>query len=819
MNMPMIRHFRLLFPLVVAMTAMLPSAWAANLNWDSAGSSDLWNLTDPNWLPGSVAWTNSSTATFNGVGETVEVDAAIVAARIIISNSGFTIADSNNNGSLTLTANGTGSTAALRIVVPGGGLTTFNEDIILGAANGSTQQIDLAASNTLNMAGRILENSGAGMILNLNGAANSVITLSGSNGHTGGTTTASSNLRINLNNNHALSTGGLSLTGGSTTLDSTVGGVTLANNPLNLISATVGGTNANNVVFLGSNSLDFGTGTVTLGNGDKAIRVEANTLTLGGDVVEDSSPRSLFKNGVGTLALTSANNSFSGTMYITAGTLEVKSLADGGMNSSIGKAGSAASNLVVANGSTLRYTGTGSSSDRLFSLTNGTTGATIDASGAGALLFTNTGALGHTAALTSSRQLILTGTNLGNNTLSALLGDTGSAGGTLSLTKNGAGTWVLAGNNTYTGATTVNAGRLILTGTNTVTGNTVINSGAVVEATDGVGLSAASLLQIRGGVFQSSGTFGRTVSTASGAVNWGSNVANAVGGGFAARGGVLDVRLNNGTGSLTWNGSSFVQNGQALIFGSATANDLVDFQNGINLGSSGVNTRTITVIDNPDFTTDRARISGNITNTAAGQSLLKDGAGVLELTGVNTYSGTTLVNAGTLLVNGNSSGATGQVVVANTALLGGSGRIGGATTISSGGILSPGNSPGTLTFESDLNVNGGGIVRFEGGDLVDVSGALTLSDNWTLALATGFQNGGTMVLFTYAPGLATVDLTPNFDFSGLGFTPSGPVFLTDTGSAIVLNGLSVVPEPAAWALIVGGTLVMALRRRRSNPAA
>jgi fibronectin-binding autotransporter adhesin len=74
-----------------------------------------------------------------------------------------------------------------------------------------------------------------------------------------------------------------------------------------------------------------------------------------------------------------------------APTLEVNKLSNGGVASSIGSASSAASNLFIQ-GSTLRYVGTGDSTDRLFTI--GTGGATIESSGSGAVNFTNAGSLG-----------------------------------------------------------------------------------------------------------------------------------------------------------------------------------------------------------------------------------------------------------------------------------------------------------------------------------------------------------------------------------------------------------------------------------------
>jgi autotransporter-associated beta strand protein len=59
-----------------------------------------------------------------------------------------------------------------------------------------------------------------------------------------------------------------------------------------------------------------------------------------------------------------------------------------------------------------------------------------------------------------TRLLTLGGTNAGANTFSKVIANNGS--GATSLTKDGAGTWILSAANTYTGNTTVNAGTLSL---------------------------------------------------------------------------------------------------------------------------------------------------------------------------------------------------------------------------------------------------------------------------------------------------------------------------------------------------------------------
>jgi fibronectin-binding autotransporter adhesin len=77
-----------------------------------------------------------------------------------------------------------------------------------------------------------------------------------------------------------------------------------------------------------------------------------------------------------------------------------------------------------------------------------------------------------------NRTLTLTGSSTSQNTLSAALGD--SLTGKVSLNKTGAGTWALAGNNTYSGGTNVTAGKLVIAPTTPVSSLTsALPKGAV----------------------------------------------------------------------------------------------------------------------------------------------------------------------------------------------------------------------------------------------------------------------------------------------------------------------------------------------------
>ena len=97
----------------------------------------------------------------------------------------------------------------------------------------------------------------------------------------------------------------------------------------------------------------------------------------------------------------------------------------------------------------------------------------------------------------------------------------------------------------------------------------------------------------------------------------------------------------------------------ALILGAADADHTVTFVNRIDLGNfpaAGIQ------VDDGSPAID-AVISGAIIQSGGGNSRLeKFGDGTLALTGTNTYDGTTSVD-GPLLINGNSTGATGAVIV------------------------------------------------------------------------------------------------------------------------------------------------------------
>jgi autotransporter-associated beta strand protein len=97
-------------------------------------------------------------------------------------------------------------------------------------------------------------------------------------------------------------------------------------------------------------------------------------------------------------------------------------------------------------------------------------------------------------------------------------------------------------------------------------------------------------------------------------------------------------------------------------------------------------------------------------------SVTKSGVGTWVLSGNSSYTGTTTISAGTLLVNSPGSWSPASAVsVTGTATLVGNGTIGGNVTDAASANVSPGASPGTLSIGGNLDISalagGAGRVR------------------------------------------------------------------------------------------------------------
>jgi fibronectin-binding autotransporter adhesin len=245
-------------------------------------------------------------------------------------------------------------------------------------------------------------------------------------------------------------------------------------------------------------------GNLNLGGDQKDITVGDSTaatvdLTISATITDSFPTDGITKNGPGTLALTATGSTYSGPTIVNGGSVQVAKLSDGGLASSIGDAPVAASNLVI-NGATLAYLGTGDSTNR--EMTIGTSGATLDSSGAGAVSFTATAPLALSGTDTA-RTLNLVGSNTGTNSLAAQILDNGI--GAITVVKDGAGLWALAGNNTYSGPTNVNNGTFLANNTPvgptdsaTGTGSVTIAGTATLGGTGSIVAGAGNDITITG---------------------------------------------------------------------------------------------------------------------------------------------------------------------------------------------------------------------------------------------------------------------------------------------------------------------------------
>jgi autotransporter-associated beta strand protein len=190
--------------------------------------------------------------------------------------------------------------------------------------------------------------------------------------------------------------------------------------------------------FGGFNNLALN-GLIALGaDSAHAIDVVVPTvaLTLGGVV---SGSNDLVKTGLGNLVLGNVGNTYTGRTVVQGGILNVSTLRDGGLPSSVGASSGSATNLVL-DGGALNYNGVTASTDRLITL--GAAGGVIDVSSAvpsDTLTFASTGAVAY--AGTGARTLVLKGGTTGTSVFNPLIGDAGSDA--VSVAKGGPGSWML----------------------------------------------------------------------------------------------------------------------------------------------------------------------------------------------------------------------------------------------------------------------------------------------------------------------------------------------------------------------------------------
>lgn len=622
-----------------------------------------------------------------------------------------------------------------------------------GFGTTSTASIGSNGSSTT-FSGTMDELSISGSILVLNKVGSGTLTLTGANTYSGGTT---------------ISSGALAIGNGGTT------------------GSIIGNINNNSILIFN----------------------RSDAVTFGGSI---SGSGSLSKNGTGTLTLTAANT-YTGGTAILGGMLEVALLANGGTASAIGAAPNSANNLFF-DGGTLRFTGApgAGSTDCLFTIT--TAGATLDASGAGLLFFSNTGNI-DLPTLNVPRTLTLTGSGIGE--LRSSLANSGLA--PTNITKSGSGGWILSSaSNSFSGNVNVQDGTLAVSAG--ATGNNAaytIDPGAIVSVI-GSGVSLGSLAG--GGTLRGldSGPHATTVG--------GNNASTTFGGIIVDNTGVVSL-TKTGTGTLTLTGTN-------TYTGNTTINNGI-----LQLGNGGTTGSIVgNILNDANVTfnrSDNITYVGNISGTGG---VTKTGSGRLTLAGNHNYHSPTNINGGTLNVTGSLSSDT-TVFVNNSGTLSGTGTINGPVNINNLGTVAPGNSVGQLNVgHTQLNIASFYQFEYKSSAVAPVAGVdndllfgltgTTLNLNFSSpnpsnitisAVLTG-QSPLTPVTYTIArfdtiTGAPFGDISNRFNYMG-DFLGTPIVMLIDgaTFDTMTLT-FTPVPEPATVLSICAGVsaLGMVLRRK------
>ncbi|MEN9667559.1 MAG: hypothetical protein RLZZ326_3922 [Planctomycetota bacterium] len=477
-----------------------------------------------------------------------------------------------------------------------------------------------------------------------------------------------------------------------------------------------------------------------------------------------------------------------------------------------------AQNLDVNSGTTTISSGTGVAN------TSVATGASDTAT----LIVTTSGSLAGTGTL-------IVGNN-GKGVLNVTGGSVSNTDGTLGFASGfnpGSGTATVS-SGTWANSGVLTVGRLGR-GLLTVTGGYVSSGSAILGSQSASGIGG---LTVRG-----SGTAAVSGGTWA---NSGDLVVGGAGTGvLTMTGGLVSVSGSLSRGSL---GTIHLNSGGTLQIGSGNTS-------GVLLGGTGALTNNGTLIFNRS---DASTYSGVLSGSGA---VVKQGAGQLTLSGTNTYTGGTTLTAGTLALG---SLANSAVTVGNGGTLGGSGSLGALLTVHSGGVLSPGNSPGALAAAAlDLQegsttfmqVIGSGAAAGAAGtnyDQVQIasSGTLrhppapsgTLRHGGSLDLDFGnltkFLNGTVFDLFacTVSPvgHFSSVFSTGTGLYANASFSGTGGIWTSTIGDQLLSfseltgrlsftsSGGGAVPEidPAtgssALALVAGVLAMIEQRRRRAK---
>ena len=317
-----------------------------------------------------------------------------------------------------------------------------------------------------------------------------------------------------------------------------------------------------------------------------------------------------------------------------------------------------------------------------------------------------------------------------------------------SLTKQGEGTVILAGNSNFSGGTTINGGIVEARRSTLGSGAVTINNGGTLYVNDQWVLCSANQY----------GVNERNIGTLT--INAGGVMHLDATNGFAN--GVSNLFINGGsiTGGANSDtrGALFLWNGnQQITAGGTTTSNI-----GVSIGLTGAN-NTITVDSGSTL-----NISGEVKNSnwfgngSTPGGLIKAGSGTLILSGSNSYSSGTVVNGGTLnIALQNQLPGSGGITVAA-----------GATIITDAV-----NDANTQSISSIITLHGGTLAAGSGTSAQNFNGGNPVGPwgNYYLAPGSSIQAGNNSI--------STISADLGVNGSG-GYTPIN----VDGGSTLIVSG-------------------------------
>ncbi len=370
--------------------------------------------------------------------------------------------------------------------------------------------------------------------------------------------------------------------------------------------------------------------------------------------------------------------------------------------------------------------------------------------------------------------------------------------GEVTLVKSGAGTLVLAGSNDFTGKTYIGAGRI------SIANETALGTVAAGGAADQLTLAGGTLLVTASTAIDDAGR-GITLASAGGGFEVSSGttltVANVIAGtGELAKGGSGTLQLNNAN---THTGET-VLNAGILALGNVNAlqgsNLVASINNAVTFVVAGTNTYNVgglrgsgtIALGTNTLSVGANNLANQYTGVISGTGgVTKVGTGVLNFTGANTYTGTTLVSDGYLgIYNANA--------------LQGSTLDTGAASGTKAVIFNPANTTyniGALQGADDLDIGVNNIsvgakntsTTFSGAIVSAFNGNVTKVGTGTLALTGASTYGGST---TVSAGVLQVGQ------AGVGQTGYGAV---SVASSAELIGTGTV-QGASFTLASGATV-------------